>query len=329
MVGIKEEGLNTVVFVCIEEEGSPGVRTRVPRATAFLTFVRGDPFLAGYVVTASHVLEGIGNQTFYLRFNTQNGYDDIETSRDEWFIHDSADVALVRVQWSTYTLHSILPEQFIDADCQLRVGEMLTAGAIQPIRQVPVPAIQIEAGNDVSIIGLFAQHYGVSKSLPVARAGTIASMPSEPVEYRHPGGTYSRARAYLVEFRSWGGQSGSPVMVHRRVIHLIPVSSPSGNPVWVQDPDAEVFGFLGLVSGHFDIEQQAETTGDVLGSIKTAINSGIAIVTPAEAVRELLWRDDVVDDRQQSWDAATESRAQGSGYLTPPSRRILSSETER
>ena len=102
MVGIKEEGLNTVVFVCIEEEGSPGVRTRVPRATAFLTFVRGDPFLAGYVVTASHVLEGIGNQTFYLRFNTQNGYDDIETSRDEWFIHDSADVALVRVQWSTY-----------------------------------------------------------------------------------------------------------------------------------------------------------------------------------------------------------------------------------
>jgi hypothetical protein len=336
MVSFKEENLDIVAFVCVEEQQRPGVLVRVPRATAFLTVIKSDPSWTGYVVTAAHVLEGIGNQTFYLRFNTQAGFDDVEMSRGEWFIHDRADVALARVQWSTYTLRSIYPEQFIGADYGLRVGEMLATSLVQLPGQFSGSTIQIETGNDVSIIGLFAQHYGQSKSLPVARSGTIARMPSEPVEYRHPGGTYSQAPAYLVEFRSWGGHSGSPVLVHRRIIHLIQtqVNSLSGSArefrsetVWLQDPDAEVFGFLGLVSGHFDIEQQAQTSGDIFGSITTAINSGIAIITPAEAVRELLWRDDVVEDRQQVLDATIQARAQGIEHLTPPPRRILSSES--
>jgi hypothetical protein len=154
----------------------------------------------------------------------------------------------------------------------------------------------------------------------------------------HPGGSRSVAVAYLVEFRSFGGQSGSPVMVRRRVFNLIQVqvnaiSADAGGAeagqetISVQNPDAEVFGFLGLVSGHFDIEQQAQTTGDILGSITTAINSGIAIVTPAEAVRELLLREDVVEDRQQVYDDAARASVQEAERATPPSRRILQSES--
>lgn len=336
MVGFREEQLNIVAFVCVEEQSPSAGLTRVPRATAFITVIKSDPFWTGYVVTAADVLEGIGDRPFYLRFNTQVGFDDIETSRDEWFIHDHADVALARVQWSTYTLQSIHPEQFIDADYYLRVQEMRDSGLIQLPGLFSGDNIQIETGNDVSIIGLFAQHYGRSKSLPLARAGTIARMPSEPVEFIHPGGIHSKATAYLVEFRSWGGQSGSPVLVHRKLFHLVQVqnSSLSGNvnavgpglgAIWVQGPETEVFGFLGLVSGHFDIEQQAQTSGDVFGSITTAINSGIAIVTPAKEVHELLWRDDVVEDRQQALNAAIQARAQGIEHVTPPPRRILSS----
>jgi hypothetical protein len=284
-----------------------------------------------------HNVISTGSPITYLRFNTQAGFDDVETSRDEWFIHDHADVALVRVQWSTYTLRSIHPEQFIGADYNLRVQEMRDAGLIQLPGLFSGSSIQIETGNDVSIIGLFAQHYGRSKSLPVARAGTIARMPSEPVEFMHPGGTRSKAPAYLVEFRSWGGQSGSPVLVHRRVFNLVQVQlsslpgnadggEPRSETISIQNPDTEVFGFLGLVSGHFDIEQQAQTSGDIFGSITTAINSGIAIVTPAEAVRELLWRDDVAQDRQQALNDAIQARAQGIEHVAPPPRRILSSE---
>jgi hypothetical protein len=336
MVGFNEENLDIVVFVCAEEQQPSGGSVRVPRATAFLTIIKGDPFWTGYVVTAAHVLEGVGNQTFYLRFNTPAGFDDVETFRDEWFIHDNADVALVRVQWSNYTLRSLHPEQFIGGDYSLRVQEMRDAGLIQLPGLFSGSAVQIETGNDVSIIGLFAQHYGRSRSLPVARSGTIARMPSEPVEFVHPGGSYGNTHAYLVEFRSWGGQSGSPVLVHRQLFHLVQVQLSSlsvdagesrTETVWVQSPGTEAFGFLGLVSGHFDIEQQARTSGDIFGSITTAINSGIAIVTPAEAVRELLWRDDVVEDRQQAHADAIQARAQGVERLTSPPRRIISSES--
>jgi hypothetical protein len=102
--------------------------------------------------------------------------------------------------------------------------------------------------------------------------------------------------------------------------------APKPHTVWVQSPRSEAFGLLGLVSGHFDIKQQAQTTEEISGSITTAINSGIAIVTPAEAVHELLWRDDVVEDRQKAKDDVTQARAQGHKYATPPPRRILHSD---
>jgi hypothetical protein len=131
-------------------------------------------------------------------------------------------------------------------------------------------------------------------------------MPSVPVRYRRPGGVESEEVAYLIEFHSHGGLSGSPVYVHRRVAVL---------------PEVELINLLGLVSGHFDLDQVAETTGDIDGTVTVAINAGIGVVTPAEAVRELLWRDDVVEERIQEIEAAMKARAVGSPHL-PKDRAI-------
>lgn len=60
-----------------------------------------------------------------------------------------------------------------------------------------------------------------------------------------------------------------------------------------------VTGFMGLVSGHYDIEQEAKKTGDILGKVQVELNSGIAIVTPAEAVTQLLMREDLVEYRKK------------------------------
>ena len=58
-----------------------------------------------------------------------------------------------------------------------------------------------------------------------------------------------------------------------------------------------ILALLGLVSAHFDIQQEARTEGDVLyGRIVTGINAGIAVVTPAHYIRRLLEREDVVED---------------------------------
>lgn len=57
-------------------------------------------------------------------------------------------------------------------------------------------------------------------------------------------------------------------------------------------------GLLGLVTAHFDIEQKAHGTGEIPAEIWTAINSGIAAVTPASNIIDLLEREDVVDERK-------------------------------
>ncbi len=325
---IADTQIEISVFVCVDEEVDPGLWVRIPKATAFLATIKGDPFWTGYVVTASHIIEGAGNRRLYLRVNTEAGFDYIEINREEWFIHDHYDVAIVRVKWTgeqPYKLYSIYPEQFVHADYSLQIPAPSVTGPGIP------PSIQVGTGDQISIIGLFVQHYGRSKSLPIVRTGTIARMPSAPVRYKRPGSTYSEQVAYLVEFHSHGGLSGSPVYVHRPIPMLRQAlanqpGSASSVPVWIQDPEDNVINFLGLVSGHFDIDQVAATTGDIDGTVTVAINAGIAVVTPAEAVRELLWRDDVVADRLESNEAAVRARDSGSAVL-PEERVIIHHQT--
>ncbi len=105
----------------------------------------------------------------------------------------------------------------------------------------------------------------------------------------------------------------------------VPLASQPGQAglvkVWVLDSEGELINFLGLVSGHFDITQAAETTGDIDGTVTVAINAGIAVVTPAEAVRELLCRDDVLEDRLQEIEAAKKAKAEGLPHL--PAVRVI------
>jgi hypothetical protein len=320
-------------FICIDEE-IDGQSSRTPKATAFQAAIPGKPFGTVYVVTASHVIECAGDRRLYLRVNTAEGFDDIEVQRDEWFIHDHSDVAIVRVKWTgeqPYRLYSIYPDAFVRADYALQSP---FGAPVSGIADAP-PVIKVEIADQVSIIGLFVQHFGQSKSLPIVRTGTIARMPSAPIRFNRPGGTHSEQIAYLVELHSHGGLSGSPVYVHRTVPVLkhvnFPIVSRPGQPAsaqsWVQGPGGEIINFLGLISGHFDIDQMARTAGDIDGTITVAINSGIAVVTPAEAVRELLWREDVLEDRLKVLESAEKARTSGS-HLVPESRIIIHHKTE-
>src|SRR5215216_4339269 len=60
-----------------------------------------------------------------------------------------------------------------------------------------------------------------------------------------------------------------------------------------------IIALLGLVSAHFDIPQQARTEGDVFGRVVTNINAGIAVVTPAHCIRELIESEPVKEERDR------------------------------
>jgi hypothetical protein len=69
-------------------------------------------------------------------------------------------------------------------------------------------SLGIGIGDELFVVGLFANQQGSQKNIAIMRDGIIAAMPDEPLYSRQTGLPYS---AYLAETRSTGGLSGCPV----------------------------------------------------------------------------------------------------------------------
>lgn len=110
-------------------------------------------------------------------------------------------------------------------------------------------------------------------------------MPEEKVATRK----FGEIDAYLVEARSIGGLSGSPVFVM-----LGPHSRVDGNACFV---NRATIGLLGLMHGHFDLPEPLEDAVRDDFS-QESVNVGIAIVVPAERIRELLFSPEFTQRRQ-------------------------------
>jgi hypothetical protein len=110
--------------------------------------------------------------------------------------------------------------------------------------------------------------------------------------------------AYLVEARSWGGQSGSPAFFldhpYRDPRIGIRMDKPGRSPGWFPS-------LLGLVSHHYDIKRKFETTGDVLGEAQLDVNTGMAVVIPGQNILDLLHDEDFVRERDEMAKAQAES----------------------
>ena len=85
------------------------------------------------------------------------------------------------------------------------------------------------------------------------------------------------------------------------------MNSPTGDML-VQPPGLKSVALLGLVSGHFGIKKKADVEGDVLGTVTQELNAGIAVVTPADTIHDLLMREDVVEDRVERIQKARKGR---------------------
>jgi hypothetical protein len=97
--------------------------------------------------------------------------------------------------------------------------------------------------------------------------------------------------AHLIEARSRGGLSGSPVFTRRSVEFTVPnVLNPAHGPLKfiAYGPDA---AFLGLIHGHADDANRPQEE----------INMGIAFVVPAKHVLETLAHPELEAMREQEF----------------------------
>lgn len=209
-----------------------------------------------YFVTARHVIEGaraLGVEQISVRVDVPGSEPRFLPCRIADFTFHSdptVDFAVVHTEGNLLDGIGILPWIYSDG----RLGDSFT---LDPV---------VGVGSPVSIIGLFRHHHGTQRNLPIVRTGNLAAMAEEPVNTR-----MGLMEAFLIEARSIGGLSGSPVFVHTR-------------PTYIQTNPEAVTGvqLLGLMHGHFD------EVFDAGGETSERVNVGIGIVAPASKLRELM-----------------------------------------
>jgi hypothetical protein len=275
---VDEQFRQCVAFLLVDRyDQDTHALKKVPVATTFFVGMPvGGSASAVYAVSARHVIDGTRSDgTLYIRFNLkQGGFSDFPTDQDSWICHPSTDVAVIPLNASA--------EQ---ADIKyISIGMLLSDDAVVNRR--------IGTGDEVFFVGLFSQFSGQERNQPILRFGNISLMPHEPIPAKlYPGTGHAPVLidAYLVEARSWGGQSGSPAFVYYR---------PDRDPgmVHIGGPGPEL---LGLVHGHHNIQEEVSFTGNVFGKGKVPINAGIAVVVPAQKIIDVLMQEDLVKDREE------------------------------
>jgi hypothetical protein len=226
-----------------------------------------------YFVTARHNIERASRiGPIFVRLNTKDGrlaY--VEITR-QWEFPDRSAVDLAVLSWGRqeydYNFRSI-PEKFF-------------------AHPKYIDNLKIGIGDDLCIVGLFSQIYGVNKNLPIVRSGIIAAMPVEPFQ-DDSGELY---HAYLAEARSIGGLSGSPVIV---VVDPIRPGARRGEPPWSPHP---LYLLLGVVRGHWDVNKTI-VEEDFIDNEMEQVNMGIAIVTPIDDLGILLHNEELTKERKQ------------------------------
>jgi len=222
-----------------------------------------------YLVTARHVVEGIqktagGDGHVYMRFNSRElkaGYG--RCALNAWTFHDDdrVDVAAMPLGVMDHA-HAYVPLSMFATD---KVVEEQGIGV----------------GTQLFFPGLFVRRAGEEQNLPIVRFGNIAAMPGERIKTK-----WGNLEAYLVEARSIGGLSGSPVFA-------------TLGPVWIgKNDELQIAGnpqptfLLGLVHGHWDtvdVPDSDSLADDAFPfSEPKSVNMGIGIVVPAKHIQETL-----------------------------------------
>lgn len=252
----------SVAFICYKNE----TNVIIPVGTCFLTTVHIEGIDFYYFVTAKHVLGNIilknPNATILIRANKNQdkGFDYIETSYEDW-IHHQDDNISVDV--------SVLPVPYINLD----IFDVKGIPFDMMVNDQTISKMDVNIGNEIFMVGLFSLHYGKNNNIPIVRVGNISAMPDEPIKTKE----FGDMQAYLVDLRSLGGFSGSPVFIHFGTVRIINGELMSSN--------FPQFRLIGLLSGHFTIN------GITIDDFRT--NTGMGIVTPSTKILETLMQTNI------------------------------------
>ena len=223
-----------------------------------------------YVVTNDHVKCKLPSHVRLSHYG-ENPDKSVELDEDKWTAHAKGDDVAV------YYL-----------GCRDVSSSALAASKLLSYAQA-FEARYAGVGDECMMLGLFSPLPGSAKNRPVARFGNISAVPGEPV-YVKPRGF--KQECFLVEMRSHGGFSGSPVF-------LLPSLSLRSAP---QTYDMGRDETLGICCGHLEettrkVKVAYPSAPEGFIAVEVGDDAGMAIVVPAWKIQEVLDLPDVIAAR--------------------------------
>lgn len=220
-----------------------------------------------YLVTCKHTVVGAKRRSsdgkVHVRVNHRDGIALLLEVADKWTSHPTDSSV------DCVAIYADLEEQEgFRTQC---VVEGLAATA--EVRKKE----NIGIGDQIFFTGLFHEHAGRQRNIPILRVGNIAAMPEEPVASRE----FGPMDVILVEARSIGGLSGSPA--------------------FVELDDGKRFAWLGMVRGHWNVDELSEADAfDEDAEEARRINTGIALLVPVDQILEVLHHTDIQHEMEEA-----------------------------
>lgn len=270
---IPDEMRKCVVFLAVEQ----GAEKKCI-GTAFFVEMKSPvaPLTFYYLVTAKHCAKAVQDIQFWITVNQKSGgVREIDAEGARWFYHptdeEHVDVAVL----------PITPPSGLDS---------MSINNINFFTPQNYPTLGIGTGDEVFITGLFSLAKGSRRNMPIVRLGSIAMMPEGKIPTRD----FGEIDAYLVETRSFGGVSGSPVFVR-------PTTDTGRAMRGSVVGGSRHFYLLGLMHGHWEIDPNAINQVNIKG-VDEGVNLGIAIVVPTYKIVEVLNHPEIMAMRKQKQD---------------------------
>jgi hypothetical protein len=234
-----------------------------------------------FLATARHVAEKLEGKEFTLRVNRHDGT-----------------IAIIRGLADTRWWYHPTDRQHVDAALAMFFPDNYGELDIQAIHvawfadEDTIRRAHIGAGDEVFIAGLFTKITETTKNIPIVRIGNLAMVPGEKIPFKDG----KLIDAYLVETRSLGGLSGSPVFV-RPTVRMggqgsrEGVTDLSGRKLSKNETVSGLgrIYFLGSMIGHWD-----QPTGFSFPEHE-AVNMGISPMVPAQKIKEILTQPELLD----------------------------------
>jgi len=310
---IQDDIIDCVVFLATQEPGEDASERKC-RGTAFFVSV-GEKANAKdinyfYLVTAKHcIARAVQEQSeLYVRINLREGGCEYIRISGEWLVHEdpSVDIAVLPFGLGRRYDYKVLPLSMIGKPSDLEWHK-------------------IGIGEDIVIAGLFTRRTGKEQNLPVVRFGNISAMPSELLPDPESGLDF---QAYLVEARSFGGLSGSPVFAWLGPGRYLKPQVPWWSKMLVDPEYTGGMMLIGIVRGHWP-HKESIPFASAFRDEMDKINWGIATVTPATHLHDILFSEEAVKDREEKEKKRKYADAPVSDFAEPNVEMIEGSEANQ